>query len=233
MSAATCHFVIPAAGKGLRFGAETPKQYLSLLGKPVLVHTIEALAPFAETIVVAIGRDDETRWQLLEKNFPLLQRCKVIEGGATRFESVQKALGLLQGSGLVAIHDAVRPLIAEETLHRLIVTAEKEGAAIPYHPLSDSLRMLTAAEAAGQASVAVERAKYVAVQTPQIFRMELLQAAYATSHQPAFTDDCAVYEYATKKSPALVEDPYPNIKITHSQDLAIAELLLLQKKRGY
>ena len=139
-----CHFVIPAGGVGLRFGGPLPKQFVEVEGLPILMHTLGAIAPYAESITLALSQDYQEYWHQLcrEKSFDL--KHKIVEGGATRFLSVRNAIESLavDPDALIGVHDAVRPLVSGETIEALLVAAETSGAAIPYLPLTDSIRHL-------------------------------------------------------------------------------------------
>ena len=137
-----CHFVIPAGGVGLRFGGPLPKQFVEVEGLPILMHTLRAIAPYAESITLALPHDYREYWQQVcrEKSFDL--KHKIVEGGATRFLSVRNAIESLavDPDVLIGVHDAVRPLVSGETIEALLAAAEASGAAIPYLPLTDSIR---------------------------------------------------------------------------------------------
>lgn len=215
--------IIVAGGKGLRMRSDIPKQFLPLLGKPVLMHTLERFA-MCDLIILALPSQQIFYWESLcaEHRFTLPHR--VVEGGATRFHSVQNALEALGESsdGLVAIHDGVRPLVTTDIIERTYASAERCGAALPYTEVVDSLRR----RRGDGSSEAVVRSEYIAVQTPQTFRLDLLRAAYSLPYQEAFTDDASVYEMAGLGEIAIVDGAAENIKITSPKDLSLAEYLL-------
>ena len=211
-----CHFVIPAGGVGLRFGGPLPKQFVEVEGLPILMHTLRAIAPYAESITLALPQDYREYWQQLcrEKSFDL--KHEFVEGGATRFLSVRNAIEALaaDSDALIGVHDAVRPLVSGETIEALLAAAEASGAAIPYLPLTDSIRHLEPL----MGSKSVDRTQFVAVQTPQVFHLERLRAAYRQA-DGAFTDDASVYEALYDTPIELVESNPENKKITHPHDL--------------
>lgn len=213
-----CHFVIPAGGVGLRFGGPLPKQFVEVEGLPILMHTLRAIAPYAESITLALPQDYQEYWHQLcrEKSFDL--KHKIVEGGATRFLSVRNAIESLavDPDALIGVHDAVRPLVSGETIEALLAAAEASGAAIPYLPLTDSIRHLEPLIG----SKSVERAQFVAVQTPQVFLLERFRSAYQQADGGAsFTDDASVYEALFDTPIELVESNPENKKITHPHDL--------------
>ena len=213
-----CHFVIPAGGGGLRFGGPLPKQFVEVEGLPILMHTLRAIAPYAESITLALPHDYREYWQQVcrEKSFDL--KHKIVEGGATRFLSVRNAIESLavDPDVLIGVHDAVRPLVSGETIEALLAAAEASGAAIPYLPLTDSIRHLEPLVG----SKSIDRAQFVAVQTPQVFLLERLRVAYQQADGGAnFTDDASVYEALYDTPIELVESNPENKKITHPHDL--------------
>ena len=148
-----------------------------------------------------------------------------IEGGSNRFESVRNALETIKDSkGLVAIHDGARPLVTKELIQKGFETAEMCGTAIPAVPVTDSIRQLDR-----QGSHTVNRESFVAVQTPQIFNLEILQKAYTADYSPMFTDDASVVEF-NGQSVTLYDGSSENIKITRPIDLKIAETILIDRK---
>lgn len=225
-----CFFVVPAGGCGTRFGAPLPKQFVRFLGKPLIVYTLEALLPYSELSIVALPKQFHPMWKSFCREYPQIADCKVVEGGDTRFESVKKALKQVPSGVLVGIHDAVRPMISGATIQRLITTARQRGNAVPIQYLTDSLRRLIPPLEKGSCrSHSVDRSLFVTVQTPQIFQSDQIKAAYEKDFQPSFTDDCSVFEAAFGKSPTLVQDTLPNLKITRPEDSFIFEAFL----KGY
>jgi 2-C-methyl-D-erythritol 4-phosphate cytidylyltransferase len=214
--------LILAGGHGLRMGADLPKQFLPLAGKPVLMHTLEAFhkaVPDVELILV-LPEAHRAFWASLcaEHDFRLAHR--VVAGGAVRFESVRNGLACVGEDGLVAVHDGVRPLVKPELIRLCFDVAREKGAVIPVFELTESIRQLD-----GDRSIAVDRSRFRSVQTPQTFRSAILKKAYEQPYRDVFTDDASVVE-ATGLEIALVEGHRENIKITMPQDLLLAELLL-------
>lgn len=214
--------VIVAGGRGLRMGAELPKQFLPLRGEPVLMHTLRQFAPEVEELILVLPADQQGLWQELCAQHQFTLPHHIADGGATRFESVRSGLSKLPEQGLVAIHDGVRPLVSRALIRRTFEVAETSGAALPACPVTDSLRLL------GEegTSEAVERARYRAVQTPQTFDLSRLHRAYEQPFSPLFTDDASVYEAALLGTITLVEGEETNIKLTTPRDLLLADLLL-------
>jgi len=211
------HAIIVAGGKGLRMNGELPKQFLVLGEKPVLMHTIEAFAHYDEdiNIVLVLPETQISFWQDLCKKYNFSQKYVIAKGGETRFHSVKNGLALIDGEGLVAVHDGVRPLVSRATIENCFVAAAKYKAVVPVVECVDSIRQIVDTE-----NIAVERKDFKLVQTPQVFDVELLKNAYRQAFSPAFTDDASVVESFGGKI-HLVEGNRENIKITTPFDLKI------------
>lgn len=214
--------VIVGGGTGSRMQSETPKQFLDLLGKPVIVWTIEKFLSFDKDIrvILVLPESHLIVWHDLVEKFEVTRRVMITTGGATRFHSVMKGLELVNPDETVAIHDAVRPLVSDATLERCFTGAEKQGSAIPVIDSEDSLR-----EAGDNGNISVDRKKIKRVQTPQVFLAEKLITAYQHCLEQTFTDDAAVYE-SYYGSVNLVEGNVENIKITFPSDMKIAAAIL-------
>jgi 2-C-methyl-D-erythritol 4-phosphate cytidylyltransferase len=210
--------VIVAGGRGKRMGTEIPKQFLELAGKPVLMHTIERFIEFDSSIeIITVLPDNQLRyWVDLQKKYFFTIPHTLVKGGANRFFSVRNGLEFISGSGLVAIHDGVRPLVTVDTIKRCFDGAIKYGNAIPVIPVSDSLRLIS-----GDGSKPFDRTLVKLVQTPQVFDINLIKNAYLQNYDPEFTDDASVLEKAGE-SIRLVEGNLENVKITTPWDLTLA-----------
>jgi 2-C-methyl-D-erythritol 4-phosphate cytidylyltransferase len=214
--------IIVAGGSGKRMGMDTPKQYLELAGRPVLMHTIERFREFSDSIeIITVLPENQLRfWNDLQKKYSFNIPQTIVKGGSKRFFSVKYGLEFVNSPGLVAIHDGVRPLVRNETIKRCFEAAEKYGNAIPVISLADSLRL----EEAG-VNTPVHRMHVKQVQTPQVFDVEKIKNAYRQDFDLSFTDDATVLEKTGEKI-YLVEGNRENIKITNPEDLFIAQTLL-------
>lgn len=220
--------IIVAGGSGSRFGSAVPKQFLELVGKPVLMRTIDAfehvLAQQEHEITVVLPQAQIGYWQQLCKSNGFATAHKVVAGGSTRFESVKNGLGSFgsfAADDLVAVHDGVRPLVAPSVITGTFALAAEKGSAIPVVKVVDSVRLL----GSDGKSVAVDRSTLRAVQTPQTFNAQMLSAAYNVDYDPLFTDDASVFE-RTGHDVWLCDGDERNLKITHKLDLTIAEKIL-------
>lgn len=222
----TVNIIIVAAGSGLRYGAPLPKQFCTLAGRPLLLHTIDRLrsiAPQADLTLV-ISRDMTDYWNELCKTNSF-QSPTIVYGGATRWESVKNAIFSTDGSAdIVMIHDGVRPLVDKSIIDGLCSALSDEAVdgAIPVIPVTDSLRYVQP----DGSNKSVDRSVMRAVQTPQAFRGDRLRAAYALPYRDSFTDDASVMETAGFNNIKLTEGAVSNIKITNPGDIAVAELLI-------
>jgi len=216
------HVIIVAGGSGQRMQTAIPKQFLLLDGLPVLMHTINR---FYETlpdaaIVLVLPSENLAYWNELLAQFKFDIPHQIALGGETRFHSVKNGLALVH-SGLVAIHDAVRPLVSSSTILKTFEAALLYGAAVPVLKPSESMRILNS-EGGNEALL---RDALRTVQTPQCFQSEKIIDAYKQEFRPDFTDDASVAESADFKI-TLVQGNEENIKITRPIDLRIAEMFL-------
>lgn len=220
--------IIVAGGSGQRCGGPRPKQF-ALLGRlPVLAHTINAFAkalPGAE-IVVVLPAEHAEFWRNLAARFQIAAHA-VAEGGAERFHSVCNGLAALKSDpALIAVQDGVRPLATAELIRRMIDAGAEHGAAIPVVEPVDSFRAVE-----GDGSKIVDRRTLRVVQTPQVFRAEVLRRAYERPYDERFTDDASVVEAAGERI-CLVAGEASNLKITRPEDLPIAEALLAAREEA-
>jgi len=217
--------IIVAGGKGERMGDKTPKQFLELAGKPILMHTLEKFQKTIPSIkiILALPENQIDFWEeLFHKYEQPAIRHQIVKGGETRFHSVKNALKLVKEKGIVAIHDGVRPLVSEETIKRCFIEAKSKGNAVPVMNVVDSIRHFSKQT---KKSEAVSRSCYKIVQTPQCFDSDLILKAYEQEYNNKFTDDATVVE-KLDVAINLVEGNKENIKITTTEDLLIAEAFI-------
>ena len=214
--------IIVAGGSGTRFGAQVPKQFLALCGKPILMRTIEAFAGNVD-VIVTLPANQMDAWRDLCHEHDFTVPHRIVPGGETRWHSVKNALdsiGNADDVDVIAVHDGVRPLVSGALINRCLATAREHGSAIPVVMLNDSVRQVM-----GETSHALDRSTLRAVQTPQAFDARLLFDAYSLPYQPTFTDDASVVEQLDRPITLVEGDPH-NLKITRPMDLALAEYLL-------
>lgn len=221
------YVLVVAGGQGLRMGSDLPKQFIPVAGKPVLMHTLEAFNRYDSSVrlILVLPESHQAYWHELCAKYNFNISHQITSGGETRFHSVCNGLKLVTSSGLVAVHDGVRPLVSSEVIAACFKEAALHGTAIPVLPMVDSLREYTE-----DGSIPVDRARYCAVQTPQVFKSELLLSAYERPYELCFTDDASAVEssgYAVNLIPGNRE----NIKITTPFDLLITEAVLNQRSQ--
>lgn len=220
--------VLPAAGIGSRMQADCPKQYLTIGGKTILEHAINALLlhPRVQRIIVAIGPDDDCFHRL-----PIARdrRISWVTGGGVRAESVMAGLQAAGDSGWVLVHDAARPCLHQDDLNRLLaVTATDCVGAILASPVRDTMKRAEP----GLAAIAhtVERQDLWHALTPQLFPLPLLKTclARALTEGATITDEASALEHCGLH-PQLIAGRADNIKVTRPEDLALAAFYLTQQ----
>ena len=206
----------------MRMGTELPKQFLPVGGKPVLMRTLEAFYRYSEDIqmILVLPHSQQAYWHELCAKYRFTLPHLIAGGGETRFHSVKNGLALIQGSGLVAVHDGVRPFVSQEVIARCYELAEAKKAVVPVIGVVETVRRLEA-----EGSVTVDRDRYKLVQTPQTFDVDLLKKAYEQPYTTAFTDDASVVE-ALGVPVCLTDGNRENIKITTPFDLKLADFLV-------
>ena len=214
--------LIVAGGKGTRIKSKTPKQFLVLDGLPVLMHTILAFYRYSEkiSIILVLPEDDMATWKSLCKQYNFRHNPALQKGGETRFQSVKNGLEKIEGDGLVAIHDGVRPLVSENIIATSFRLAAVHQSAIAAVHLKESIRITDQ-----DSTKAVDRSRFRLIQTPQTFKVSIIKKAYEIMEDLSLTDDASVAERAGHTI-SLFEGSYENIKITTSEDLIVAEALL-------
>ncbi len=216
--------IITAGGIGRRMGSKIPKQFLTLKGKPILMYSIEKFYTFNKDIkiILSLPKNYAGLWEVLCKEHNFTLNYMIVEGGKTRFHSIQNALKEVFGNGIVAIHDGVRPLVSIKTIQRTFDKAEKSGNGIASNDIFFSLRKVSK-----NGSVAVNREFFKEIQTPQTFNISIIKKAYLQEYDDAFTDDASVVEKLGEKI-YLTKGNRENIKITCPEDMKIAEMFLLK-----
>lgn len=214
--------IIVAAGSGSRFGASLPKQYCLLDGKPVLMHTIDNMrnALPDSHIMLVLNKDFVDYWDDLCKEYSF-KSPMIVVGGETRWQSVKNAVNLIPAEAkVISVHDGARPFVNKAMVERLISALDIAPGAIPVVAVTDSLRYIEEDK-----SIPVDRSRYKAVQTPQMFHATKLIEAYSLPFDETFTDDASVMA-ALGYDVTLVEGDTYNIKITHPLDIDIANIYL-------
>lgn len=225
--------VIVAAGKGSRLQSELPKPFLSVAGKPILVHTLRRFVPIeaVRRIVIVVAAEREALCQeVLHTHGPWPQPITVVHGGAERQDSVRNGLAALEPQcEVVVIHDAARPFISGEAIQRSIDTAAEAGSVVVATPVRDTIKR---ADAQHTIRETVSRHDLWLAQTPQTFRVEVIRAAHHWAQQRSITgtDDAALVEQMGRHVRIVPGDAL-NFKITTPDDLALAQAVLQASER--
>jgi 2-C-methyl-D-erythritol 4-phosphate cytidylyltransferase len=225
--------IIPAAGLGVRMGGATPKQFLSLEGVPIFVHTLRkfAASEAVDDILLALRPDDMERADADVAREHFSESVKLVAGGATRQETVARALAEAPpGTEIVVVHDAVRPFIELEMIQRVVEAARKDGAAILGIPSVDTVKQVERQIILGT----IPRERIVLAQTPQAFRYSLIREAFDRAIADGFsgTDESSLVERLGHNVTALMGSDR-NIKITKPSDLPLARLYIAQEKEQH
>ncbi len=218
--------IIVAAGSGTRFGTKTPKQFVEILGKPLIIHTLERFesCPAIDEIIIVLSAEETANFRRTAEKYNLKKLVKIVSGGKTRAASVLNGLNTIdsQRCEIVAVHDGARPLVSAREISETIEKAKETGAACLVAGITDTIK-----EVAGEKIVGtIDRSNLRRALTPQCFRYEILKRAFAENEISEFvTDECFLverlgYEIAT------VEGSAQNIKITLQEDFVFAEHLL-------
>jgi len=215
--------IIPAAGLGKRFGAK--KQFLTLAGKPVLIHTLQAFeeASSIHEVYVAVPEAEIESVRSLIADFGLKKIKEVVAGGKERQDSVRLCFQASGECDIVVVHDGVRPLVTADLIERMIAEASVSGGCVAALPVKETTKRV-------QGDVIVEtidRSQLWSIQTPQVFRREVFRRAIEQSVKEGFlgTDEAMLVERIGETVKVVTSSPY-NIKITTPEDLPIAEAFL-------
>lgn len=218
--------IIVAGGKGTRIKSSVPKQFISLLDEPILMHTLRAFRQYSSEInlILVLPKDDLGLWNDLCRKHQFSIQVQIAAGGETRFQSVRNGLELVPENSLVAIHDGVRPLVSSDIIGASFRLAAVHGTAVAAVRLKDSIRMTDQDN-----TKSMDRSRFRLIQTPQTFKSDLIKSAYKIREESSMTDDASVAEHSGHLI-SLFEGSYDNLKVTTAEDLIIAEALLSARK---
>ncbi|NPD91830.1 2-C-methyl-D-erythritol 4-phosphate cytidylyltransferase [Xylanibacter muris] len=215
------YIIIVAGGKGLRMESDIPKQFLPIMGTPVLMRTMKRFHDYSNKlqIILVLPESQQEYWTGLCKSHSFDIPYTLATGGPTRFHSVKNGLDMIpaDAEGTVGVHDGVRPFPDIEVIRRCYDAARTTGAAIPVTPVVETLRHITSGTA--------DRSAYRLVQTPQVFTVDVLRKAYMQEYTETFTDDASVVEHAGHRV-TMIDGNRENIKITTPFDIAVAEAII-------
>jgi 2-C-methyl-D-erythritol 4-phosphate cytidylyltransferase len=220
--------IIVAAGTGSRFKSDIPKQFVEILGKPVIIHTLKRfdVCEMIDEIVLVLSPEGKENFKAISGGYEFSKPVVVVPGGTTRAESVRNGLDAVgPDTEIVAIHDGARPLVSEPEICSVIEKAAEIGAACLTVPVTDTIKQIDGGSITGT----LDRTKLRRALTPQAFRFSVLREAFAGADlNESATDECYLVE-RTGREIAYVDGSPRNIKITTPDDIVIARMYLEQE----
>jgi 2-C-methyl-D-erythritol 4-phosphate cytidylyltransferase len=222
--------IIVAAGSGTRFGSKTPKQFLELLGKPLIIHTLFAFenCPQIDAVVLVLSSTETANFLKIVSKYNLKKLVKIVSGGTSRAESVLKGFNAIRPTNaeIVAVHDGARPCVTSAEISQTIEKARATGAACLVASVTDTIKEV----ADGKIIGTINRNKLRRALTPQAFRYDVLKRAlFENEIGEIATDECYLVEKLGIEV-SIVEGNSTNIKVTTQEDLVIAEQILKKIK---
>ncbi|MEI6167626.1 MAG: 2-C-methyl-D-erythritol 4-phosphate cytidylyltransferase [bacterium] len=219
--------IIVAAGKSERMGADVDKAFLSLGTRPVLMYSLQAFeqCPLIDGVILVVRKDRMDAARGMIQMFGFSKVRKVVAGGASRQLSVMLGLAELKDDvKIVAVHDGARPCVTPALIQETILSAKRQGTGVAAVKVTDTIKEVDRGSLVVRT---VDRSKLWAVQTPQTFRVDWLNKAYAHAKKKKLTvtDEASAVE-ALGEPVHLVPAPATNIKITTPADLALASMIL-------
>lgn len=221
--------IIVAGGNSTRFGGKTPKQFLEILGKPLIIHTLEQFQQCREIdqIILVLPSNQTTNFLQIVNKYGITKLSKIVAGGKTRAESVCKGLNSVRPTNaeIIAVHDGARPLVTPVEISACIKKAQETGAAILVATVTDTIKQIS-----GDKIVkTIDRNQLKRALTPQCFRYEILKRAFDKADLSEFATDESFLVEQLGVEVSVVEGSAKNIKITTPEDLKLAESLLKEK----
>lgn len=219
--------IVLAAGSGKRMGADVPKQYMQIGGKPLMVHCLETFQRSKVTQIVLVVAPGEVQYcqDNIVNKYRLTKVCAIVEGGEERYNSVYAGLQAVS-DGYVLIHDSARAFVTEDIIHRCMSGVALYESCVVGMPSKDTVKVT---DDHRKVLDTPDRSKVWIVQTPQCFEYKLIRGAYdkiISTADKTITDDAMVVEKATAHEVHMIEGAYTNIKVTTPEDIAFAEVLL-------
>lgn len=217
--------IVVAGGKGVRFGGDRPKQFLEVNGSPIIIHTLRQFERCREigSVIVVLPAEETAGFQSLIEKFALQKVTRVVAGGATRAQSVKQGLAAIEDADVVAVHDAVRPLVTPDEIDSVVKAANESSAAILVARVSDTIKDVRSDRVVNT----LPRVNLRRALTPQCFRIDVLKQAYEQLEKLEaagieVTDDSFLVERLGVEV-TTIEGNARNIKITRQEDLVFAE----------
>jgi 2-C-methyl-D-erythritol 4-phosphate cytidylyltransferase len=216
--------ILVAAGAGRRLGRKTDKSFVRIGGRPMLLHSLEALqkSPEIQGVVVVVRRSALRTCQAFVRRGDLTKVEAIVAGGQRRQDSVRNGLRFAGECEYVLVHDAARPFLSQGLISRTMAACRRTGAAISAEPVSDTVKLVKR----GRVARTIPRDALWLAQTPQAFRRKLLESAFGKwPDRRDATDDASLLEAAGVRI-AVVRGDSLNIKITYPRDILVAESML-------
>lgn len=233
MKKAHCTAIVLAAGQGRRMGTKVHKQYLMLNEKPVLYYSLKEFqdSDIIDEIylITGAGEEEYCRQTIVDK-YHITKVTKILPGGAERYNSVWSGLQELRDDGYVFIHDGARPFVDGDIIQRAFDVVCKNKACVVGMPVKDTIKV---ADARDFVENTPDRRRVWMIQTPQVFKNDLVKGAYSMLMRESYTnvtDDAMVVEQMLGFPIKLVCGSYENIKITTPEDLEMAEVFLKRRR---
>lgn len=221
--------VLVAGGRSLRFGGKIPKQFLPLLGKPLLRWSFERFqeSPLVSEVAVVLPKEFVEDFRLRLSRWPIRKLTQIVAGGRERFDSVRAGLEALSPRCRYAVvHDAARPLVSLDMIARTLRAARASGAAIAAVPVKDTVKWEGRNGVIGKT---LDRNRLWLAQTPQVFQTDWLKRAFRKFSGSPLTDESQLFERMGKRV-RLVLGSYENLKVTTPEDWIMAEALLKKRR---
>ncbi|MEO6050426.1 MAG: 2-C-methyl-D-erythritol 4-phosphate cytidylyltransferase [Pyrinomonadaceae bacterium] len=218
--------IIVAAGSGQRFAGPQPKQFVQLLGKPLIIHTLKRFesCTLIDEIVLVLSEDGKKEFEIINFKFQISKLKLVVTGGKTRAASVKNGLDAIAAADedIIAVHDGARPLVSVDEIKRTVEKADETGAACLVAEVTDTIKKIDGENISGT----IDRRKLRRALTPQAFRYDILRTAFdGIDLNESITDECYLVEKLGVKI-AFVEGSSRNIKVTRAKDILLAEMFL-------
>lgn len=224
--------IVLAAGKGSRMNSDIPKQYLTLLEKPVLFYSLQAFANSAVDEIILVtgsGEQEYCKKEIIEK-YHITKVVHIVEGGAERYHSVHRGLLAAKGAEYVLIHDGARPLVSTAVIDAAIKKVKETGACVVGMPVKDTIQLVDEGNVIVSTPI---RSRTWLAQTPQCFSYVLAMGSYEKaieSKDSSITDDAMVVQRYGNVQAVMLKGGYENIKVTTPEDIMVAECFLRMRK---
>ncbi len=222
--------IVLAGGRGKRMESDVQKQYMELLGRPLIYYSLAAFEASAVNRIILVtgaGEEDYCRKEIVEA-YGFQKVAAIVPGGKERYHSVYEGLKAAISSAYVLIHDGARPCVTAEIIQAAIDGAAENQACVIGMPVKDTIKL---ADAEQYAETTPDRSRLWMIQTPQAFSYQLVMDAYkrlfqCEEYQKGITDDAMVVETMTAHKVRLIRGSYKNMKVTTPEDMAVAEIFL-------